>query len=198
MNGPSRNSTPTRSIKKKVSFADSFGFALENVKTIPPYSREDDVTVCHTTTDNNSASCGLHMHTSRQRMKYLSPSFAEPCQTDSFMERVFKQNVCLESISCDDMVVTGVIRVTNIGFGKEVTARYTLDGWINFRDVWADYLSSNLDGKTEQFSFRITAPVDFEVDLQIEFAIRYRVGGYEFWDNNFERNYHVQCLEISQ
>ena len=195
MNESSGNSTPTRSIKKKVSFADSFGFALENVKTIPPYSREDDVTVCHTTTDDNS--CGLHMHTSRQRMKYLSPSFAEPCKTDSFMERVFKQNVCLESISCDDMVVTGVIRVTNIGFGKEVTARYTLDGWINFRDVWADYLSSNLDGKTEQFSFRITAPVELEVDLQIEFAIRYRVGGYEFWDNNFGRNYHVQCLEIA-
>lgn len=196
MNGPSGNSTPTKSIKKKVSFADSAGFTLETVKTISPYSKEDDVTVCDTTTNNNN--CGLHMQTSRQRMKYLSPSFAEPCKTDSFMERIFKHNVCLESISCDDMVVTGVIRVTNIGFAKEVTVRYTLDGWINFRDVWADYLSSNLDGKTEQFSFRITVPVDFEVDLQIEFAIRYCVAGYEFWDNNFGRNYHVPCLEISQ
>ena len=88
MNGPGGNSTPTRPVKKKVSFADSAGFTLENVKTIPPYSKEDDVTVCHTATDNNS--CGLHMHTSRQRIKYLSPSFAEPCKTDSFMERVFK------------------------------------------------------------------------------------------------------------
>ena len=196
MNGQSGNTTPTRSMKKKVSFADSAGFTLENVKTIPTYSKEDDETVNDTEMNNNH--CGLHLHSPRQEMKYLSPSFPEPCKTDSFMERVFKQKVCLESVSCEDLVVTGVIRVTNIGFVKEVTVRYTLDGWTNFRDVWAEYLSSNLDGQTEQFSFRITVPVDFEVDLKIEFAIHYRVAGYEFWDNNFGRNYNVQCLEISQ
>ena len=78
-----------------------------------------------------------------------------------------------------------------------MTIRFTLDDWISFRDVWADYLSTNVDGKTEQFSFRITVPVHFEDDLKIEFAIRYRVAEQEFWDNNFGGNYQVQCLEIS-
>ena len=194
MNEHSGNFTPTRTIKKKVSFADTAGFTLENVKTISPSeSTEDVVTLSDTRNDN----CGLHMHSPRGPMKYLSPSFVEPCKTDSFVERVFRQNVCLESVSCDDFVVTGVVRVTNIGYAKEVTVRFTVDEWASFRDVWMDYLSSNPDGKTEQFSFRITIPVDFEVDLEIEFAIRYCVAEQEFWDNNSGENYHVQCLEIS-
>jgi len=129
-------------------------------------------------------------------MKFLSPSFVDPYLTDEFIERVYRQNVCLESISCNDLVVTGAIRVTNICFAKEVTVRFTLDEWKSFRDVWADYLSSNLDGKTEQFSFRITVPVDFEVDSEMQFAIRYCVAEQEFWDNNSCKNYRVKCLEL--
>lgn len=197
MNEPrSENFTPTRSMKKKVSFADAAGFQLESVKTIPPYNNQDVVTANGIMDDIN---CGLQMQRSmRQRMKYLSPSFVEPCKTDLFHDRVYKQNVCLESISCDDSVVTGIIRVTNLCYAKEVKIRLTLDSWTSFRDVWADHLASNDDGKTEQFSFRFTVPVDFEVDLGIEFAIRYRVAEQEFWDNNFGKNYRVQCLEISQ
>ena len=192
MNEASGHSTPTRSIKKKVSFADAAGLTLENVKTIPPYRSEDDVTLNNTTPNNNH--CGLYMHSPRRWTKLLSPCFVEPCKTDSFMERVFKQNVCLESVSCNDLVVTGIIRVTNIDYTKEVTVRSTFDDWNNFRDIWTDYLSSNMDGKTEQFSFRITVPVDFEANFEIEFAIRYRVAEYEFWDNNFGRNYIIRCF----
>ena len=192
MKEPSGYSIPTRSIKKKVSFADAAGFTLENVKTISPDSSEDDVTLNNTALTNED--CGLQMHCPRRWTKLLSPCFVEPCKTDSFMERVFQQNVCLESVSCNDLVVTGIIRVTNIDYAKEVTVRFTFDGWNSVRDIWTDYLSSNVDGKTEQFSFRITVPVDIEVDFEIEFAIRYRVAEYEFWDNNFGRNYKVRCL----
>ena len=194
MSEPSGNSTPTRAIKKKVTFADTAGLTLESVKTIPSYSKEDVVTINGTMNDIN---VGLHMQCLRRRLKCLSPSFVEPCKTDLFHECVSKQNVCLESISLDDLVITGVVRVKNLGYAKEVTIRFTLDDWISFRDVWADYLSTNVDGKTEQFSFRITVPVHFEDDLKIEFAIRYRVAEQEFWDNNFGGNYQVQCLEIS-
>ena len=194
MSEPSRYSTLTQAIKKKVSFADTAGLTLESVKTIPSYSKEDVVTINNTISDTDA---GLHMHCLRRRTKCLSPSFVEPCKTDLFHECVSKQNVCLESICCDDLVVTGVVRVTNLGYVKEVTIRFTLDDWASFRDVWADFLSASVDGKTEQFSFRITVPVDFEVDLKIEFAIRYRVAEQEFWDNNFGGNYHVQCLEIT-
>lgn len=192
MNEASGHCTPTRSIKKKVSFADDAGLTLENVKTIPPYRSEDDLAFNNTTPNNNV--CGLYMHSPRRWTKFLSPCFVEPCKTDSFMERVFKQNVCLESVSCNDLVVKGIIRVTNMDYVKQVTVRSTFDDWNNFRDIWTDYLSSNMDGKTEKFSFRITAPVDFEADFEVEFAIRYRVAEYEFWDNNFGRNYIIRCF----
>ena len=193
MNDLNGNSTPTGTIKKKVSFADTAGFTLEFVKTIPPESYKD-VTLVNTA--RNHKDCGLLMHSLPRRMKFLSPSFVDPYLTDEFIERVYRQNVCLESISCNDLVVTGAIRVTNICFAKEVTVRFTLDEWKSFRDVWADYLSSNLDGKTEQFSFRITVPVDFEVDSEMQFAIRYCVAEQEFWDNNSCKNYRVKCLEL--
>ena len=183
------NTSKKKTNKKKVSFADTAGLTLENVKTIPPYI-EDVMTGDNTLKDIN---CSLHLHSLRRRKKYLSPSFGEPCKADSFIERVYRQNVCLQSVSCHNLLVKGVIRVTNIVYAKEVTVRFTLDEWKSFRDVWADYLSTNVDEKTEQFSFRITVPVEFDDKLEIEFAIRYCVGDQEFWDNNFGRNYHIQC-----
>ena len=115
MSEPSGNSTPTRAIKKKVTFADTAGLTLESVKTIPSYSKEDVVTMNGTMNDTN---VGLHMQCLRRRLKCLSPSFVEPCKTDLFHECVSKQNVCLESISCDDLVITGVVRVKSLGYAK--------------------------------------------------------------------------------
>ena len=188
MNGPSiNNCTPTQPIKKKVSFADAAGFSLENVKTIPPYNGIDQVPF----------SAASLMQSKKRRSRYMFPTFLDPCQTDFFMERVVKQNVCLGSLTCDDFVVTGVVWVTNIDYVKEVAVRFTLDDWNSFRDVWGYYLDSNVDKKTEQFGFRVTIPLDFQVGLTMQFAVRYCVAGYEFWDNNIGRNYHLQCLEIS-
>ena len=100
------------------------------------------------------------------------------------------------TIACEKFVVSGLIRVTNLSYRKEVTVRFTLDGWETYRDIWADYMSSCSDGKADKFTYRITVPFDFEVNRHMEFAIRYRVLNREFWDNNDRKNYHVQCLEI--
>ena len=196
MSHPSGNCTPTRTMKKKVSFADTAGLELATVKTIPSSNGElEEAVLNFTTSDTN---CGLHMYSIRRKMKYLSPSFVQPCKTDAFLERVFSENVSLESLSCCDSIIIGVIRVTNLCYAKEVTVRFTLDQWASYRDVWADYVCANMDGKTEQFSFRMALPMELEVDLEIEFAIRYRAAQQEFWDNNFGTNYHIRCIEISQ
>jgi len=186
------SSASTSKIKKRVSFADAAGFTLEFVKTIPTHSGEDNV--MWNINNNNSRS----LPSPRPRGKNLSPCFTEPCKTSSFFERVHSQNVCLESIVCDDFVVAGTIRVTNVGFVKEVTVRLTLDNWKSYRDIWADYFSSSMDGKTDKFWFRIAVPVDSPVDLDIKFAIRYCIGGREFWDNNLNRNYKIQFIETCQ
>ncbi|XP_078368227.1 protein phosphatase 1 regulatory subunit 3C-like [Oculina patagonica] len=187
--------TSPTSPAKKVCFADFVGLKLEFVKTITPCSSEDDL--C-TFVGAWKLHCDINGNLPKRRLKCLFPCFVRPSeQTDSFMKRVYSQNVCLENIACENFVVTGIIRVTNLSFTKEVTVRFTLNGWMSYRDIWADYMSTCADGKTDKFSFRITVPHDFEVNRHMEFAIRYRVSNQEFWDNNNRNNYHVQCLEVS-
>ena len=182
---------------KKVCFADMFGLKLEFVKTITPCSSEDNlcdlcgvVEVCkhHCDINNNL----LQM----KQMKCLLPCFVAPSRIDGFVERVYSQNVCLENIACENFVVTGLIRVKNLCYLKKVTVRFTFDGWETYRDIWADYMSSCSDGKTDKFSFRITVPVDFEVNRHMQFAVHYQVLNQEFWDNNNGNNYHVKCVEL--
>lgn len=189
--GPTSPTSPA----KKVCFADLVGLKLEFVKIITPCSSEDNL--CSVVGARKSH-CDINGNLPRRRVKCLFPCFVRPTElTDSFMNRVHNQNVCLENIACENFVVTGLIRVTNLSFIKEVTVRFTLNGWATYRDIWADYMSSCLDGKTDKFSFRVTVPHDFEVNRHMEFAIRYRVSGQEFWDNNDRKNYHIQCLEVS-
>ncbi|XP_068692444.1 protein phosphatase 1 regulatory subunit 3C-like [Montipora foliosa] len=183
---------------KKVCFADLVGLKLEFVKTITPCSSEDNLTglagVVNRLQRNH---CDINGNILlRQRTKRLLPCFVNPSKTDGFMRRVFDQNVCLENIACENFVVTGLIRVTNLSYTKEVTIRFTFDNWDSYRDSWADYMSSLSDGKTDKFTFRITVPCDFEVHRFMSFAIRYRVMNQEFWDNNDTKNYHVQCLDV--
>ena len=192
------SSTSMSKIKKRVSFADAAGFTLEFVKIIPPHSGEDYVNIYSSNLWNVNNNYSRSLPSPPSTRKYLSPSFTEPYKTSSFFERVYSQNVCLESIVCHYFVVTGTIRVTNIAFAKEVTVRFTLDNWKSYRDIWADYLSSSKDGKTDKFWFRIAVPVDSAVDLEIKFAIRYCIGGQEFWDNNLDSNYKIQYIESRQ
>lgn len=186
--------TSPTSATKKVCFADLVGLKLEFVKIITPSSSEDNLCSIVGATKNHY---DINGNLPRRRVRGLFPCFVRPAlQTDSFMKRVYSQNVCLENIACENFVVTGLIRVTNLSFIKEVTVRFTFNSWATYRDIWADYMSSCSDDKTDKFSFRVTVPHDFEKNRHMEFAIRYRVSDQEFWDNNDRKNYHIQCLEV--
>ena len=182
------------SAAKKVRFADLVGHQLEFVKNITPSSSEDNLCAVFGVL---KAHCDINGNLPRGRVKYLCPCFSQPSKAvDSFIQRVYSQNVCLEKIMCENFVVSGLIRVTNLCYTKEVTVRFTLDSWATYQDIWADYMSTCSDGKTDKFSFRITVPHDFEVNRDMEFAICYRVLNQEFWDNNNRSNYHVRCVEV--
>lgn len=190
--------TISASATKKVRFADLVVHQLEFVKNITP-----NITPC-SSEDNLCAAfsawkihCDINGNLLRRPVKYLCPCFVAPSrEVDSFLKRVYSQNVCLENIMCENFVVTGLIRVTNLSFIKKVTARYTLDSWATYQDVWADYMSTCSDGKTDKFSFRIALPYDLEANRHMQFAICYRVLNHEFWDNNNRINYHVRCVEV--
>ena len=186
-------STCTTYRVKKVYFADLVGLELEFVRTITPCSSEDNL--CSLDDPAWQTDCD-NSEPSTKRVKCLYPCFVQPSEsTDSFMKRVYTQNVCLEYIVCNNLVITGLIRVTNLSYMKEVTVRFTLNGWETYRDIWADFMSTCSDGRTETFSFRISVPHDFEDNRHVAFAIRYRVSDKEYWDNNDRNNYQVRCVD---
>ncbi|KAJ7374726.1 Protein phosphatase 1 regulatory subunit 3G [Desmophyllum pertusum] len=170
--------------KKRVTFADLLGFSLVSVVEISPRNSFPDI-------------CLSQKHPVKPiaaiKRRYFTCSFEQPVDKDDFLERVKRQHVCLESVVCDKVIVRGFVRVLNIAYRKEVSVRYTMDGWKTFHQEYADYLSTSRDGNTDTFFFRIPAPTISQSTCKVEFAICYRVEGNEYWDNNILKNYTV-CL----
>lgn len=181
--------SPTFPTRRKVQFADILGHSLVSVKMITPTNSEESLEM--------NKKHDLALGISKQKKKLLSNvlvcRFQQPTAKPDFTSRVQKQNVCLENLAICGLVVIGVVRVLNIAFAKEVTVRYTTNNWSGFMDIWADYVPNSSDGITDKFSFRISLPSHFGVGDRLEFAVRYKVSGKCYWDNNDEENYCVDC-----
>ena len=172
--------------KKRVTFADLLGFSLVSVVEIAPRSKPQSLAV------HLPVKRSVKLHVQRP---YLRCAFEQPVDKEDFMDRVKQQWVCLESVVCEKTVVRGFVRVLNVAFTKDVTIRYTTDGWKTVRNDRAHYLStSGNNGTTDTFFFCIPLPsVIWKDRSKMEFAVCYRVAGNDYWDNNFLRNYAVCC-----
>lgn len=170
--------------KKKVTFADLLGFSLVSVVEISTASSFPDTRTSgkHKPQEKTDQAC---------RQCYLKCLFEQPVNSDGFLERVQRQHVCLESVVCGKSTIRGFVRVLNVAYKKEVIVRYTTDGWTTFSQQRADYLSTSRGVTTDTFFFGISLPSDRQDTNKLEFAIRYRVDGNDYWDNNVLRNYCV-------
>ena len=82
--------------------------------------------------------------------------------------------------------------VQNYAYDKDVTVRYTTDGWNSFKDEKLSYSKTNANG-TETWTADIDA--HFLNRDNFEYAICYKVNGKEFWANNFGANYDINfCI----
>ncbi|NXT85168.1 PPR3E phosphatase, partial [Zapornia atra] len=85
----------------------------------------------------------------------------------------------------------GAVRVLNLAYEKAVSVRYTLNRWASCAEVAAAYQSAGpADGLTDRFVFLL--PLGAGAEAGLEFAIRYRVAGAEYWDNNEGANYRLR------
>lgn len=182
-----QNPPPTRSQKqgsKSVHFADTKGLALTSIFFFPK--------------ENYSAH-----ETRRKIIKYFKDNtprdpgtpakllnFKSPIPYKDNQVRVGGKNVCLEKIVCNTFGIYGRINVKNLAFEKDVSVRYTFDGWQTFQDAYANYISGASVSTTDTFFFHIKPPQTSE-NRKMEFAIRYKVNGEEFWDNNHGDNYRL-------
>ncbi|XP_060779194.1 protein phosphatase 1 regulatory subunit 3E [Neoarius graeffei] len=179
------------SSQKKVRFADSLGLELITV-------RHFDDTDVPETPDKFKKARALHLNNFElsnvgcAQSTFVETLFTSPGAQPDFQERLQIAKVLLESVETDEFSVSGIVRVLNLAFEKTVTLRYTLNNWLTFMDVPATYVPQSSDGSTDKFHFKIVTPAFFESSSSLQFAVCYRVGTDEFWDNNDGTNYKVR------
>lgn len=184
-----------------VRFADSLGLDLEHTRHIIQTDAERlDQFLQITNPEPEEAPPspppnGIGYSCSGRGEKFLVPHFSLPSGYNT--EKLLRsQQVCLESFTVADFSVTGVTRVTNLGYEKFVHVRYTLDDWKTYDDVQASYIPGSSDGFTDKFVFTIFLSPNLSEFSLCQLAIRYRVGVWEYWDNFNHANYIFQCRSL--
>eukprot|EP00048_Salpingoeca_helianthica_P023186 m.22863 g.22863 ORF g.22863 m.22863 type:complete len:439 (-) comp8386_c0_seq1:358-1674(-) len=115
-----------------------------------------------------------------------------PHCTAEITARLAERNILLESVSAmtHSPLVMLNIRVRNISYEKRVIVRLTKDSWATHFDVDASFMPGCLDGGSDRFYATVSISPS-EAEQGVQFALCYRAGGQEFWDNNNGRNYRL-------
>lgn len=103
--------------------------------------------------------------------------------------------MCLERVTCSDLGISGTVRVRNVAFEKQVAVRYTFSDWQSAHEAGARWRGpAGAEGAEDVFAFGFPVP-PFLLALgsRVHFALRYRVAGAEYWDNNDGRDYSLTC-----
>jgi len=93
----------------------------------------------------------------------------------------------------------GNILLRNLAYEKAVFIRYSVDGWKTWKDCPATYSFSQGDLETWKFQtgnfvFPRSNPgqsLTEVVNINFDFAVCYKVNGNIYWDNNNNKNYHL-------
>ncbi|KAI8839577.1 hypothetical protein BC829DRAFT_453776, partial [Chytridium lagenaria] len=110
-------------------------------------------------------------------------------------------NVGLETIrllESDDgarLLVLCTILVRNLAYEKHVDAVYTLDNWTSQHPSPSAVYKQSMEGMDRfTLEFEITTPPPV---LRLEFAVRCRMGGCEYWDNRGGWNHFLEAVEVT-
>lgn len=193
----SRSRSPTS--QKKVRFADSLGLELISVRH---FNDGDEPDVPERILAKLPKG---HLHLNHLDTKFPRPvthamfmelEFTNPGTLPGFEQKVREVKVLLETVEADEFSLSGFVRVLNLAFEKSVSLRYSLNNWISFMDSLASYVPNSSDGITDKFCFKIVMPTYLDNGGTLQFAIKYCVGGQEYWDNNNGNNYKVRPRQL--
>lgn len=181
----------------QVRFVDCLGLELEHVKF---FRAGEDPTVPEHVINRLLASSelasGKHLELS---LPFFQPFFPEHMGSrPDFLERLFRQRVCLEQVHCSELGITGTAQVLNLAFEKRVTVCYSFTDWKSSTNIKANWIATvhrDEPGlESDVFRFRLPVPpFILEPGATLEFAISYCVLGNEYWDNNNGLNYKLAC-----
>ncbi|XP_062422932.1 protein phosphatase 1 regulatory subunit 3A [Rhea pennata] len=174
-------------IARKVSFADAFGFDLVSVKEFDTWEFP------HATQKDDKED-----EVFPKEEFILSQRFTLPASQEELLQKVREQKVLLESVVFPPGVtcMNGIIRVLNISFEKMVYVRMTLNDWLSYYDILAEFMPNSCGSETDQFCFKISVVPPFQRHgASVQFCIRYETSVGTFWANNDDKNYTLICLK---
>lgn len=202
-----KSTKSTNGEKKIVRFADVMGLDLADVHTfldeiprIPKSAFKDlkDKDAPALAKPQISSPSQLRKPYNSRVDRNLVPLFVQPTSRPDFIDRLTRQKVCLENAfvtNTNCLNIRGTVRVVNLDFHKQVTARLSKDRWHSNQDVPCKYLESCPDGGfSDRFTFIIPGD-DVMTGCRLEIALKYSVAGTEYWDNNQGQNY---CFHAAQ
>ncbi|XP_077398363.1 protein phosphatase 1, regulatory subunit 3Da [Vanacampus margaritifer] len=181
-----------------VRFIDSLGLDLEDIKFFK--SAEEPCVPPHVSFRLLMAAelaDGNHLEIS---LPYLKPLFdQQPGDHPAFLHRLCKNKVCLERVLYFEFGVIGIAQVLNLDFEKDVATRYSFTEWKSYAETKASWISTSskiCEGgqlTCDVFRFHLPVPPFLQPGAVLEFAIKYKVCGAEYWDNNHGENYKLVC-----
>ena len=174
---------------KSVSFADWKGLALTSTFF---FTRENSSPPVRRHKSTRSIKDSKRRREPGEQVRILN--FTPYISYEQLFDKVNNTNVCLEKIVCYSFGIYGRIYVKNIAFEKCVAVRYSFDAWQSSQEEIARYIPGASTDNVDTFFFHIQPPKT-NIERKMEFAIRYRVCGQEYWDNNFGDNYRLVYYE---
>lgn len=177
---------------KRVSFADTTGGDLIDVKEFAAYDSEDEEESARWEEEE-----AKYRMPEREPTYTVRPEFQAPAD-DALLRAVRAGKLEVEQVSAvesEPLAFAGIVRVLNVSFHKAVYIRSTMDSWATYFDHPAEYVQGSHDGDTDQFSFKLSfAPPYITHGSRIEFVVRYETSDGDFWANNSSMNYAVTLL----
>ncbi|XP_034732521.1 protein phosphatase 1 regulatory subunit 3F isoform X2 [Etheostoma cragini] len=178
--------------RKRVSFADTTGGDLVDVKEFAAFESDDEEDIAKWEEEE-----AKYRKPEREPTYHVHPEFPVP-SSSALLQAVHSKKVEVEQISPvenEPLAFSGVIRVLSISFHKAVYIRSTMDNWATYFDHPAEYVQGSYDGCTDQFSFKLSFdPPYITHGSRIEFVVRYETSDGDYWANNCSMNYVVTLL----
>lgn len=185
--------------KKRVVFADARGLALASVRLFSeledpcPELLQFELSELHLEEVVSKLAPEIKRNGMAGASGRLVLDFAQPSADYlDFRRRLNGNMVSLENCLLNERVLSGTIKVKNLGFEKSVVLRITFDTWKSSTDVECCFLHDAYGGSdTDTFSFQVETPCHVLPHERVEFCISYTCSGTEHWDNNGGSNYRL-------
>lgn len=171
-------------IRRRVSFADFNGQALEQIRIFDDrHDEADDTFLWRKAQANPQMSGGF--------VPYFTLPWNSPGNEKSVYSALVGRQICLETVSLSSPSrITGTILVKHFSSKKRVFVRHSLDQWQSQKDMDAEFLCG-VNPLVDRFRFDLRFACKVAPGTRLELALGYDLPEIQaqYWDNNYGDNY---------